>query len=102
MTVMELYALLQSAVQAGQGQAEVVVRAQDDGGSDYCGGIGEAGIQTNEDGPYFAIDCFPEDSDDYEGDEDGAGEGDEAGEEAEEEEGGGAEEEGEEEEEPKS
>jgi hypothetical protein len=81
MTVAELFAQLQAAIAAGQGQLEVVVRAVDDEGSDYCGTIGQAAVETNKEGStFFAIDCGPEESDDWQGDEDELGEG-EAGEE---------------------
>ena len=74
MTVAELFAQLQVAMAAGQGSIDVVVRAEDDGGSDYCGTVGTAEVEVGEDGtPFFAIDCGPDESDD-EFVEEGAGE----------------------------
>jgi len=88
MNVAELFAQLSAAMQAGQGELEVVVRAEDDNGSDYCGTVGVAQIETNAEGAFFALDCGPEESDDWDGGEEGdedVGEGDK-GDEAEEEE----------------
>lgn len=45
---------------------EIVVRAFDDDGSDYCGTIDVAGIELTcggDDTPFLAIDCGPEDRD---------------------------------------
>ena len=79
MTVAELIALLHRA----PGHLEVVVRAQDDDGSDYCGTVGTAQVEKVDGAPpgtpdFFAIDCGPEDSDDF-----GPEEDEEAGEELE-------------------
>jgi hypothetical protein len=74
MTVAELIALLHKA----PGHLEVVVRA-DDGEADYCGTVGTAQIEQvekpvpGEPAMFFAIDCGPEESDDF-GEEDEAGE----------------------------
>ena len=72
MTVDELRALLQNV----PGSLEVVVRADDDNGSDYCGTVGVAEVQMDGEGKAFlALDCGPEDSDDWDGGEDDGGEG---------------------------
>lgn len=95
MTVAELIALLQTA----PGHLDVVVRAEDDNGSDYCGTIGAAGIENSpEAGAFFAIDCGPEDSDDWDGgDGDDIDDAEDAADEGGEQEGGAEEEEEEEE-----
>ena len=81
MTVAELLALLQNA----PGNLDVVVRAVDDGGSDYCGTVGSAEVEVGAEGEtFFAIDCGPEESDDGFEEDDEAGEDDEADEEEEE------------------
>jgi len=44
---------------------EIVVRAWDDDGSDYCGTIGTAEVEhahDEDDTPFFAVDCGEEES----------------------------------------
>lgn len=58
MTVGELRKLLEGV----SDEMEIVVRAWDDAGSDYCGTIDGAEVQRAHDEdntPYFAIDCCP-------------------------------------------
>lgn len=60
MTVGELRQLLDGV----DDDLEIVVRAWDDAGSDYCGGISGAQVELAHDedcSPYFALDCCQDD-----------------------------------------
>lgn len=54
---------LRKLLRGVDGKLEIVVRAWDDDGSDYCGTISGAEVQhghDEDDTPFFAIDCGPE------------------------------------------
>jgi hypothetical protein len=57
---------LRKALDGVGDELEIVVRAWDENGSDYCGTIGSAEVQyahDEDDTPFLALDSGPEDTD---------------------------------------